>query len=370
MTDQVKTGSPREALREELEATRQAYHELLASIPDDAWNRPTANPKWNVRQMMFHITMAPRFLPADIAMLRRGRTPTVPSWLFNLVNEALTGFAGKRQTRASLAAEYDKRHAIVMKLLDAIRPHEWSLSAKYPNINRNLRGTQSIASMFHYLTVHFEEHAADVRRALRAGKSPNGHAPAATGHEQRKPGPFLTFLFRVPLVLYRLGLGWLLGGRFLLLQHTGRKSGLQRQTVLEVAGHDRETDTYYIASGFGRGSQWFKNVQANPEVTIQVGARRIDATADVLDPQASGQKMVEYARQHPIAARELAGVLGFEVDGTEQRYREIAREFLPFVALRPRRVLQEKPAPKQIVAPLILLLGLLLPLVARLRRRS
>ncbi len=32
--------------------------------------------------------------------------------------------------------------------------------------------------------------------------------------------------FRIPIILYRLGLGGLLGTRFLLLTHTGRKSGL------------------------------------------------------------------------------------------------------------------------------------------------
>ena len=38
-------------------------------------------------------------------------------------------------------------------------------------------------------------------------------------------------LFRAPIWLYRLGLGGLLGGRFLLLTHTGRTSGRPRQVV-------------------------------------------------------------------------------------------------------------------------------------------
>ena len=42
------------------------------------------------------------------------------------------------------------------------------------------------------------------------------------------------WLFRMPIGLYRLRLGWLLGDRFLLLHHTGRKSGLPRQAVVEV----------------------------------------------------------------------------------------------------------------------------------------
>ena len=38
----------------------------------------------------------------------------------------------------------------------------------------------------------------------------------------------------MPIYLYRLDLGRLLGHRFLLLVHRGRKSGLLRETVLEV----------------------------------------------------------------------------------------------------------------------------------------
>ena len=60
---------------------------------------------------------------------------------------------------------------------------------------------------------------------------------------------------RLPVLLYRARLGWLLGGRFLMLTTTGRKTILPRQTVLEVVLHDQETDTYYIASG------WFRNIQ-------------------------------------------------------------------------------------------------------------
>jgi hypothetical protein len=38
--------------------------------------------------------------------------------------------------------------------------------------------------------------------------------------------------FKMPIYLYRLNLGWLLGHRFLLLVHRGRKCGLLRETVL------------------------------------------------------------------------------------------------------------------------------------------
>jgi hypothetical protein len=45
-------------------------------------------------------------------------------------------------------------------------------------------------------------------------------------------------LYRFPIKLFRLHVGWLLMGHFLLLTHIGRTSGLPRQTILEVLLHD------------------------------------------------------------------------------------------------------------------------------------
>lgn len=363
MNEETVSTSTRERLRGELQATRRAYHELLAEIPDAAWDRPTANPAWTVRQMMFHITLALRFLPADVALMRRGRMPAVPAWLFNGVNEWYTRFMGSRQTRASLAAEYDKRHAAVVSLLESIEPQEWTLTGEYPDINRNLEGTRSMADMFHYISVHFEEHAADIRPALESGD-----------HEQKKqqavppPQGMARLVYRAPLLAYRLHLGWLLGGRFLRLTHTGRKSGQPRQALLEVIDRNEETDTFYVVSGFGRQSQWFKNVQANPEVTIQVGARLLEARAEVLDERASGNKLVDYAHRHPLAAQALARALGYELDGSEEQVRQLGAEHMPVVALHGRRVLRRRPDTSQFAALALLIVVLLLPLLLRFAR--
>lgn len=143
------------------------------------------------------------------------------------------------------------------------------------------------------------------------------------------------FLFRAPLFLYRIGLGGLLGQRFLLLNHVGRKSGKPRQTVLEVVNHDKASDTYYIASGFGKKSDWYLNILAQPKVEIQVGGRKLAVTAVPLTPEQSGQAMVDYSRRHPTAAKNLSKILGFNVS-TEEEYRTVGRDSIPFIALKPR----------------------------------
>ncbi|HKI54146.1 MAG TPA: nitroreductase family deazaflavin-dependent oxidoreductase, partial [Anaerolineales bacterium] len=94
----------------------------------------------------------------------------------------------------------------------------------------------------------------------------------------RPPSKALRFGLRLPIFLYRIKLGWLLGDRFLMLTHTGRKSGLPRHTVIEVVKHDKETDTYYVVSGWGEKSDWYRNIRKTPQVTVQSGRRKFQTT--------------------------------------------------------------------------------------------
>jgi hypothetical protein len=46
------------------------------------------------------------------------------------------------------------------------------------------------------------------------------------------PSGLSRMVFRLPIWLYRLRLGWVLGARFLLVHHVGRRTGLPRRVVL------------------------------------------------------------------------------------------------------------------------------------------
>ncbi len=126
---------------------------------------------------------------------------------------------------------------------------------------------------------------------------------------RNKPRGFLRFAFRLPLCLYRLHLGWLLGERFLLLTHTGRKSGITRQTVIEVVHHDTVQDVYHVVSGFGRKADWFQNIQKNPSVHVTVGNRSFEAEAVLVTGEEAANILLGYATIHPIAFRELSTIL-------------------------------------------------------------
>jgi deazaflavin-dependent oxidoreductase (nitroreductase family) len=89
---------------------------------------------------------------------------------------------------------------------------------------------------------------------------------------------------RAPIWLFRSRLGFVFGTRLLMLEHTGRTSGLRRYVVLEVVDHPAPR-RYVVVSGFGARAQWFRNVQANREVRVYVGARGPAAASAIrLDP--------------------------------------------------------------------------------------
>jgi hypothetical protein len=71
-----------------------------------------------------------------------------------------------------------------------------------------------------------------------------------------KPAGALKLAFRLPIYLYRLHLGWLLGHRFLLLVHRGRKTGLLHQTMLEVVLYDPTIQESVVVSVWGEDADW------------------------------------------------------------------------------------------------------------------
>jgi deazaflavin-dependent oxidoreductase (nitroreductase family) len=116
-------------------------------------------------------------------------------------------------------------------------------------------------------------------------------------------------LMRAPIWIYQARAGAILGSRLLMLEHTGRKSGLRRYVVLEVVDHPTP-DSYVVASGFGETAQWFRNVKANSRVRIYTGSHAPrPATARVLTQQEADRALGAYASAHPRAWERFKPVL-------------------------------------------------------------
>ncbi|HVW45512.1 MAG TPA: nitroreductase family deazaflavin-dependent oxidoreductase [Solirubrobacterales bacterium] len=138
------------------------------------------------------------------------------------------------------------------------------------------------------------------------------------------------WVVRAPIWLYRAHLGAIFGGRLLMLEHRGRTSGRRRYVVLEVVDHPRP-DTYVVVSGFGSRSQWYRNIEADPDVRLWLRSRGpVAAVARPLGAEEAAVALRRYATAHPRAWASLRPVLEqtlgarIEESGTE----------LPMVALR------------------------------------
>ncbi|WP_281916747.1 nitroreductase family deazaflavin-dependent oxidoreductase [Nocardia sputorum] len=120
---------------------------------------------------------------------------------------------------------------------------------------------------------------------------------------------------RAPITLFRARLGFLFGGRLLLLEHTGRRSGRARFVALETVARPSR-DRVVIASGFGTQAQWFRNLAADPHCHVSISAHvRVPALARVLSPDESALVLDGYRRIHPGAYRKLGRIVE-EATGT------------------------------------------------------
>lgn len=127
---------------------------------------------------------------------------------------------------------------------------------------------------------------------------------------------------RAPLILYRWHLGWALGHRFVLLVHTGRRTGLERRTVLEVVRYDAETGAVVVMSGFGRRSDWYRNIQARPARLVIVGRRSFHPVHRDLTVEEASAALADYESRNRIAApiirKVLSRLVGWRYDGSEE----------------------------------------------------
>jgi deazaflavin-dependent oxidoreductase (nitroreductase family) len=148
------------------------------------------------------------------------------------------------------------------------------------------------------------------KRALLMGVSAGafvglllGRQAGRTGRESR-PGP-----------LWR-GMRWLNprvagayrpdgpnSGLVLVLTTTGRKSGRPHVTPLQ---YEMVDDAYYVASARGRSADWFRNIEVNPQVTVEAKAGRFTALAEpITEPERIAGYLEMRRRRHPAMIKAM-----------------------------------------------------------------
>ena len=146
-------------------------------------------------------------------------------------------------------------------------------------------------------------------------------------------------LFRAPLYLYRWKCGWLLGHRFLLLIHVGRRTGLRRHTVLEVMQYRKEGPEAVVMSAFGPNADWFRNIEATPGPEVVIGSQCFVAAHRFLGEEEAVAVVTGYEQRNwvivPIIRLVLSRLLGWRYNGSADDRRRLVTQ-LPLIAFRPR----------------------------------
>lgn len=155
----------------------------------------------------------------------------------------------------------------------------------------------------------------------------------------------LWYLFRIPVYVYRWGLGWLFGHRLLLLTHMGRRSGLRRQTVLEVVEYRKDGPEVVVASGFGLNSDWLRNIEANPGEEVEVGTQRFIASHRFLNEEEAMNVIQNYEHRNrfiaPIVRAGFSWLLGSRYRGSDIDRQRLVKK-LPLLAFRPSGVANKR----------------------------
>ncbi len=150
-----------------------------------------------------------------------------------------------------------------------------------------------------------------------------------------KPRGLLKWGFNLPILLYRARLGWLLGHRFLLLTHQGRKTGKIHQTVLEVVRYDRARRESAVLSAYGERADWYQNILAHPAIEVRTGWSRYVPQQRLLEADERLAALHIYRRRYRRAFQAVMRFLGYHYDGTEAGLRALA-DVVVVVAFRPR----------------------------------
>ncbi|MBM3181411.1 MAG: nitroreductase family deazaflavin-dependent oxidoreductase [Chloroflexi bacterium] len=126
-------------------------------------------------------------------------------------------------------------------------------------------------------------------------------------------GWLLKQAFKVPIPLWRMGLGFLVGKLFMILTTTGRKSGQPRHTAIEFREYKGRK---YVYCAFGEKADWYKNILTDPRVTIQTASGTEHVIARRITDEGELVEAFEFVAHNPTMRRWVQA-LGFRLNRDE-----------------------------------------------------
>jgi DinB superfamily len=177
MTSDIETR--REHLRCDLEAARRDFHEMVASISEQWWAKPSHNPGWTNGQLIFHVLLGfILVLPLASILVFFGHLPAVCSRtfaeilnfltpLFNRINAVGPRGGASLLGRAGLISKFDQVHGAILERLERVRPGDWALAMHYPTRwdPPRFKTPMRMEDLFRYPVDHLRHHRHELRAA-------------------------------------------------------------------------------------------------------------------------------------------------------------------------------------------------------------
>ncbi len=123
--------------------------------------------------------------------------------------------------------------------------------------------------------------------------------------------PFIRMHYPIPILLYQLGLGKLIGKHILIISTIGRKSGKVRRRPIE---YHQKGDWIYAISGFAQDPDWYRNLLAHPYVALQNDQVTRQVFARRLESEAEWEGALEYLTKSPGSGLSIPDVINHLAD--------------------------------------------------------
>ncbi|MGW5736379.1 MULTISPECIES: DinB family protein [Streptomyces] len=183
----------RQAIHEELERARRAFHQLLDDAGAADLRRPTRGTRWTNQQLLFHMLFGYILIRPLLILLRIfGRLPRrVGRGFARLLNAGTKPFdvvnylgpvAGARLLgRRRMGTAFDRVIAFLHRRLDAEREGDFGLAMPYPTRwDPFFRDVMTVADLYRYPARHFDFHRAQLTLSGRRGPL-TGNGPQPRG---------------------------------------------------------------------------------------------------------------------------------------------------------------------------------------------
>lgn len=146
-----------------------------------------------------------------------------------------------------------------------------------------------------------------------------------------RPAPWLRRLFRLPVPLFRAGLGRRVmrgAAPWIAITTRGRQSGEPRVVLVDCLYEETPNGPWYVQSTYGENAGWVRNLVAHPLFEIESGVGRFAARARFLDGAESLAVMRRAVAGHALYIRMLGVFMGARVFSSEELARWFAGKFL------------------------------------------